>query len=166
MYGGTASHGNGEHGSRVGSASRRHGIASGRQCGHWNHRQAGIGEIETSGPELLVAAVSCARKASKPEESAVREQHLGTKALEKDKIDRHMKNLGCARFHQQSPGLTVEGCGRTTQYDVETRSTLPSISTTNPACVTESVSAHVYNQVHQKQNVCDSLSIPSESTGS
>ena len=35
VRGDTASHGNGEHGSRVGSAPRRHGIASGRQCGHW-----------------------------------------------------------------------------------------------------------------------------------
>ena len=44
MYGGTASHGNGEHCPRVGSASRRHGAASGRQLGHWNRRQAGIGK--------------------------------------------------------------------------------------------------------------------------
>ena len=39
-----------------------HGTASGRQCGHWNHWQTGIGTIETSGPDLLVAAVSCAGK--------------------------------------------------------------------------------------------------------
>ena len=59
----------------LGVASRRHGIASGRQCGRWNHRQAGIGKLETSGLEQLVAAVSCVRKAGHLEESAVREQH-------------------------------------------------------------------------------------------
>ena len=36
-------------------------------------------------------------------------EYLGTKVLEKDKIDRHMKNLGCVRFEWWSPGLTVEG---------------------------------------------------------
>ena len=33
-----------------------------------------LGKIETSGPELLVAAVGCARKAGQPQESAVRER--------------------------------------------------------------------------------------------
>ena len=45
------------------------------KCGLWNHWQAGIVVIETSGPGLHVAAVSCARKAGQPEESTVREQH-------------------------------------------------------------------------------------------
>ena len=64
---------------------------------------------------------------------------LGTKALEKDKVDRHMKNLACVRFDQYSLGLTVEEREgekegeRTPQYDCVTRSTLPSASTTNPA---------------------------------
>ena len=43
-------------------------------------------------------------------------------------------------------------------YDDETRSTLRSTSTTDPALFTESVSALVYNQVHQKQHVCESPS--------
>ena len=44
---------------------------------------------------------------------------------------------------------------RTPQYDDETRSTLTSISMSNPVLSTESASAHVYNQVHQKQIVCE-----------
>ena len=44
-HGDTAGHGNGKNDSRVGSASRSHGVTSGRQCGHWNHRQAGIGKV-------------------------------------------------------------------------------------------------------------------------
>ena len=49
-------------------------------------------------------------------------------------------------------------CEQTPPYDDETRSPLTSMSTTNLASFTESVSAHVYNQVHQKQNVCESPS--------
>ena len=33
----------------------------------WNHRQTGIGESETLGLELPVAAGGCARKAGQPE---------------------------------------------------------------------------------------------------
>ena len=58
---------------------------------------------------------------------------LGTKALEKGKIDRHNKNLGCVQFDQMSLGLSVEWCERTPPYDCVTRSTLPSDSTTSPA---------------------------------
>ena len=74
---------------------------------------------------------------------------LGTNALEKDKTDLHMKNLGCVRFDRQSRGR----CERTPQNDDETRSTLTSISMSNPALSPESVSAHVYDQVHQKHIV-------------
>ena len=61
---------------------------------------------------------------------------LGTKALEKEQIGRHMKNLECVQFDQKSLGLTVEGGGERTPYcDCVTRSTLPASSTTRPALV-------------------------------
>ena len=83
---------------------------------------------------------------------------LGMKVLEKDKIDRHMKNLGRVRFDWYSPGLTVEGeegCERTPQCDDETTSTLTSTSMSNLLLPTESASARVYNQVQQKQIVSE-----------
>ena len=42
---------------------------------------------------------------------------------------------------------------RAPQYDDETRSTLTSISMSNPFLSTESGSARVYNHVHEKQTV-------------
>ena len=46
----TAGHGDGRRLSRAWGASRCHGIASERQCSHWNHWHAGTGKSETSGP--------------------------------------------------------------------------------------------------------------------
>ena len=37
VYGDAVFHANGKHGSKTGSASRRHGAASGRQCSCWDH---------------------------------------------------------------------------------------------------------------------------------
>ena len=51
------------------------GLQGGRQCGTWSDRQAGSGKIETSGPELLVAAVSRAWKTGQRGENTVRERH-------------------------------------------------------------------------------------------
>ena len=153
---------------RVGSASRRHGTASGRQGSHWNHWQAGIGEIETSGPTLLVAAVSCGRNAGQPEESTVREQHGRSRdegagpgedrstreefGSTREEFGMHTIRLVESRTHSRGR------CERTPQDDDETSSILTSISMFHPALSIEFVSSHVYNHVHQKQIVCERLS--------
>ena len=51
-----------------------------------------------------MAAVSCATKKVnlKKVQSESNMADLGTKALEKDKIDRHMKNLGCVESWKTS----------------------------------------------------------------
>ena len=78
---------------------------------------------------------------------------LGTKALEKDRIDRSNEKFGMRMIRPVESRTHGRGVGVSTpQYDCDTRSTLPSISTTNPALLTESVSAHVCNQVHQEQS--------------
>ena len=106
---------------------------------------AGIVEIEASGPELLVAAVSCARKASQPVEKC--SQRATFADLGKDKTDGDIKNLGCVRFDQKSLGLTVEQeCERTPQYNCAMRSTLPCpLSLFAHTCSTKSIRkrAHV-----------------------
>ena len=73
VHGSAAGYANGEHGKRAASASRAHG--AGRQRSHWNHRQAGTGESETCGRELLLAAGSCAMKTCHPQECAVEKEH-------------------------------------------------------------------------------------------
>ena len=89
VHGDTARHGNGKHGSRAGSASRCHGMASGCQCGHSYHVQARTGEIETLALELIAVARKCARNSRPPEQiqSESNMVDLGTTALEKDTSD-------------------------------------------------------------------------------
>ena len=94
MHGGTASHGNGEHAPRVGSASGRHGTAGGRQCGHRNHcaRHLDVSYL------WLPSAVRGKQVHLKKVQSESNMADLRTKVLEKDKIGRHVKSMGCARF--------------------------------------------------------------------
>ena len=82
---------------RVRNTSSRHGTLSGRQCGRWNHWQAGIGKLRNLYLSYLKLQSAVRRKQVnlKNVESDSNMADLGTKVLEKDKIDRHMKNFGC-----------------------------------------------------------------------
>ena len=94
-----------------------------------------------------MTAVSCARQAGQPEESAVRQQH----GRSRDEAAREGQNRST---HEEF--LTIEEeCVRSPQYGDGPRSTLTSISMSYLVLSTESASAHVYNQVHQKQTVCE-----------
>ena len=84
---------------------------------------------------------------------------LGTKALEKDTFYRQtyeefwMRTIRPVEPRTYGGGKRrrVKRCERAAQNDGEMRSTLPSISTINAAWSSESVSAHVDNQVHQER---------------
>ena len=170
----------------AGSASRRHGTASGCQCGHWNHWQAGIGKQHAMGTENMARELGVHLDAMELQvganaaigiigsqglgtlkhlglsnlwlQSAVRGKQvnlknvqsesnmasLGTKVLDKDEVDRHRKEFGMRTIRPVESRTHSRGrCERTPQNDDETRSTLISISMSNPALCTESVSTRV-----------------------
>ena len=103
MHGGTASRGNGEHGFRVGrvhldamglkvDANAAIGIMGKQGLGNVSHLDLSFLWLQSAvrGKQVNLKKVQAESNMS----------DLGTKVLEKDQIDRHMKNLGCVQFDQ------------------------------------------------------------------